>query len=489
MTDTLATSSRASAQVRKGKASAQPSKGPTGLSARLLALTVAFVLVGEVLFFLPGISAFRKEWLAERVETAEIAALAREASPDLRIPDALADRLLASTDIKLIALVHDGQRRILLGEDEALSAKAPVETDLRTVGDIPAIGGAIGALFPPAPDRVLKIVDAPQFQVGESIEVLLPEAALTRDLRIYSARLVIVSLMVSVLAGVLMYLALQRMLVGPMQTLTRAIRRFAENPEDASAAVGMSERKDEIGAAQNALASMEKDIRAALRQKDRLAQLGGAVARIAHDLRNSLATAGLVSERLQSVEDSTVQRLAPRLERALERANSLAEDTLKFGRAGESDPDMQEVPLRAALEAALDDAVATFSAIDGSCEVSGDVNVLVDPEHLHRILVNLIRNAAQAIKASGKGKGSVRVRGRSGLNGLVLIDVADDGPGIPANALDELFVPFSSRGAVGGTGLGLAISQELARANGGGVRLARTGPDGTTFEVTLSAAN
>jgi signal transduction histidine kinase len=106
-----------------------------------------------------------------------------------------------------------------------------------------------------------------------------------------------------------------------------------------------------------------------------------------------------------------------------------------------------------------------------------------DPEQLYRILRNLVRNARQAIEATGK-PGEIMVAAREDAREWV-ITITDTGPGLPKRARDLLFQPFAAGGRKGGTGLGLAIAAELARGHGGRLELLRTGDDGTVFSVYL----
>src|SRR4029079_9562465 len=112
---------------------------------------------------------------------------------------------------------------------------------------------------------------------------------------------------------------------------TRYMLRFSENPEDASRIIVPSQRRDEIGTAERELAHMQSELTQTLQQKNRLAALGLAVSKISHDLRNMLASAQLISDRLGSLPDLTVQRFAPKLIASLGRAISFCEGTLRFG--------------------------------------------------------------------------------------------------------------------------------------------------------------
>jgi signal transduction histidine kinase len=231
---------------------------------------------------------------------------------------------------------------------------------------------------------------------------------------------------------------------------------------------------------------MQDTVRQAFIQKDRLAQLGLAVSKISHDLRHSLGAAQLVSERLAAVDDPVVRATAPRLERALQRAVNLAQSTLAFGKAQERPPESELLYLSDALDEAAEEALAGFT-VPWHHDVPNDLEVEMDGEHLHRILTNLIRNAAQAIAQSGT-PGTIRAY--AVLEGdRIDLHIVDTGPGLPKRVRENLFMPFAGSGLSGGTGLGLAIARELARLNGGDIVLAETGPAGTDFIVQVTAEN
>jgi signal transduction histidine kinase len=132
---------------------------------------------------------------------------------------------------------------------------------------------------------------------------------------------------------------------------------------------------------------------------------------------------------------------------------------------------------------------AALAAGDGRTGWSNafDPNLLIDAdgEQLLRILLNIGRNAVQAL--DGKA-GSAITLSAERKNGVVVIDLADNGTGIPEPALKHLFEPFARKGRAGGTGLGLAIARELARGHGGDVVLLRSGSEGTTFRITIPDA-
>jgi len=270
-----------------------------------------------------------------------------------------------------------------------------------------------------------------------------------------------------------------------MRRITLAMERFRADPEDPRARIPPSRRGDEIGRAEGELGRMQVDLRAALTSRARLAALGEAVAKINHDLRNMLTSAQIASERMAASGDPQVTQALPRLERALNRAILLASNVLAFGRSEEPAPDKKPVAIRAALEAAAEDAGLGVDGVQLESEVDAATVVNADPEQLHRILVNLLRNARQAIEGDEGRRGGVVTASVTSTSEGATLRLTDDGPGLPERARASLFQPFAASTRPGGAGLGLAIARELAQAHGGDLRLLSTGPEGTTFGLWL----
>ncbi len=460
----------------------------TSLAGRLLALTVVAVVVGEILVFAPALAAFHENWLRERMNLAQVAALALEGAPNLEFADTLEFELLTNAEVLRAALQREGSRELLLENFEEIPPSEELVTyDYTDADDVQSFLWAMESFF--APDgRVLRVMARPRFESGEFIEVVLNEAPLKRAMDEFASRFLWMSMAILIAAAVLLYSVMTMAFVQPMRELTQAIERFRDKPEDVSIAFPRSSRRDEIGRAQRAAADMAEQVRNALRQNERLAALGGAVARIGHDLRNMLSTAQLVADRLKNSEDPEVKRLLPRLEKTIDRAAGLAASTLKYGRADEKAPELARVDVAAIAEEAAGDVLGGADGIAYRIDVEPRLACIADPEHLHRILTNLLRNAAQSMSEPSREEKIITIRALR-IEGRCEIDVIDKGQGVRENLRARLFQPFvSAAPEAGGTGLGLAIARELARAMGGELELTRTGAEGSTFRITLPAA-
>jgi signal transduction histidine kinase len=337
--------------------------------------------------------------------------------------------------------------------------------------------------------RVIAVVGEPVPGATDKIHIVLAERALKAAMIRYALNILGLSIIISVITAALVYFALNSMFVQPMTRLTRNILSFSQNPEDASRIIAPSQRKDEIGVAERGLAHMQAELNHTLQQKSRLAALGLAVSKISHDMRNMLANAQLLSDRLSTLPDPSVQRFAPKLIASLDRAINLCESTLRFGRAEEAPPRREPMPLRA-LVADVGEGlgVPRDDGISWSVDIDEDLHVDADRDQLYRVLSNLCRNALQAIEQQandreGGSKGQIRVTAARNGNG-VAIDVRDSGPGLPERARAHLFQAFQGSARQGGTGLGLAVAHELVTAHGGTIRLLET-DRGTQFRIEI----
>ncbi|MEM1313819.1 MAG: HAMP domain-containing sensor histidine kinase [Pseudomonadota bacterium] len=455
------------------------------LSGRLLLLTLIFVMLAEVLIFVPSVARYRESYLMERLERAQIASLALLATPDDMVKPELEAELLRTAGVVNIVLRRDARRELVLESPEPL--EMPATFDLRGVSAWTLVIDAFGCLFAP-PDRMLRVIGEPVQGGGVVIEVILPEGPLKEAMLAYGLRILALSLIIAGITAALIAISLRWFLVRPITRVIDSMQTFAEDPEDEARVIEPSSRIAEIAAAEGALRSLQTDLRAGLRQKARLAALGEALAKVSHDLRNLLATAQLLADSLDGSADPRVARVGPKIIRSLDRAATLCVSTLDFGRVEEPRPVRRTVALRALAEE-VGEVVFPDGGAGGPARpafvnaVPEGLVAAADPDHLLRILANLTRNARQAMEGASRG-GEVRISAR-GEDGVAVIEVSDQGPGLPERAREHLFTPFKGGATRGGAGLGLAIADELARAGGGALRLAVSTTEGTRFELRL----
>ena len=452
------------------------------LSGRFLLLTIIFVMLAEVFIFLPSVARFREDFLLSRLERAQIASLALLAS-DGAISDRLAEELLENAGVFNVVLRRDELRELVLSSP----VPGPISAtyDLRAPSPVDLMRDALEVMIRPD-NRVIRVIGDPVQEAGLLIEVTMDTAPLRRELLEYALRILYLSLIISLATATLLFLAVQRLIVGPIRRVIASMADYAQAPEDARRIITPSAGVTELREAEETLAKLQTDLTGALRQKERLAQLGGAVARISHDLRNILATATLVADRIEASKDPAVRRAAPKLVGALSRAVSLCESTLAFGKAEEPPPRLTQFPLRPLVQEVVESealAAGEDSKAEFLLDIPASFSLRADPEQLFRVLANLVRNARQAIEAKGEA-GTVEVAAAA-QEDAVVIRIIDTGPGLPPRARENLFAAFQGGARKGGIGLGLVIAAELVRGHGGKLELVRSDENGTEFRIVL----
>lgn len=441
-----------------------------GLSAKLLVLTMLFVMLAEIFIFLPSIARYRLDYLRGRLASAHLATLTLEATPDNMVGPELQRQLLDHARARMIV-------RRMQGQEKRVLMRGPVQpnlilVDLRKATFFGLIWDAWGTILSTG-NRQLRVVGPSPEDPKAMMEVVLDERPIRRDMLAYSWRILGLSVVISLFTAALVYLALHLFIVRPLRRVSENMVGFAEDPRDLSRHIQATDRRDEIGLVQNELRTMQEGLRASLRQRERLAALGEAVTKINHDLRNMLASAQLVSDRLADSDDPQVKKVAPTLFRAIDRAVTLCQQTLTYAQ-----------PKRAAMVRAphllaglVDDGARSMPIGDATPALDNavppDLSVSVDREQFLRVFENLFGNAQQA------GARHIKVTAQATEAG-VRIDVEDDGPGIPEALRARLFEPFKASGreaarpagGTGGTGLGLSIVHDIVTAHGGRIELA-----------------
>jgi signal transduction histidine kinase len=455
-----------------------------GLSGKLLFLTILFVMVAEILIYVPSIANFRLNWLNDRLAAAHTAAFVLDAAPSGMVPESLARQILKSIGAHAVAMKMGDKRRLLAAAD--VPSKIENDIDMRNVSWWRAISDAFEVLLFSEPNDVIRVV-GPAPMGGDFLEIILDEAPLRKAMLAFSVNILLLSLAISGITAALVFFALHYLLVRPMWRITENMVAFRADPENHALIIAKSGRRDEIGTAEEELAAMQRELASMLHQKNRLAALGLAVSKINHDLRNLLASAQLFSDQLSSLPDPKVQRFAPKLMRALERAIDFCQSTLSYGAVQEAPPDRKTIEVEPlveevheALGLGLDVPVRWIVAIERGLTVEAD------HDQLFRVLVNVARNSMQALEARGArdpARDQIRITGRR-EGSVVVIEVSDTGPGVPEKARVHMFQAFQGSTRPGGSGLGLAIAAELVRAHGGEILMV-PGTIGATFSIAI----
>jgi len=387
---------------------------------------------------------------------------------------------------RAIAARVGGARRLL-----SLDSMPPPEVsravDLRNLSWLSAINEALAVLVSPATMPIRVVGEA----VGgaDFVEIVIDEAPLRRAMLKFSWSLLLISLLLTGLTALAVYIALNALIIGPIRHLAANVMEFEADPENPRRIIEPSLRADEIGEAERALARMEATLADELRTKKHLAELGLAVSKINHDLRNMLAAAQLMSDQLIETRDAKIRRFAPRLIATLGRAIDFCQATLAYGRAAEATPAIRDVPLRQ-LVAEQAEMLGLGEGKQPRFEnrVPPELSAPCDPDQMARVLTNLMRNAIQALTRAGAEAGNLPVLTVTGgpENGSVALRIIDNGPGVPERARANLFQAFRGSVTPGGTGLGLAVAAELVRLHGGSIAL-EPSTTGAIFAVMLPA--
>ncbi len=460
-------------------------EGRIGLSGKLLLLTLLFVMIAEVMIYVPSIANFRIMFLKDRLAAAHTAALVLDAAPSGMVPDSLAQQILDSIGAKAVAMKM-GQQRRLLARSNFAADEVDQDVDVRNVSAWQAIVDAFRTLLVSRNTDILRAI-GPAPRGGQFVEIVIEEGPLREAMLRYSRNIMALSLIISIFTAALVYFTLHYLFVRPMNRITRNITDFRRAPENPSRIIALSDRRDEIGMAERELAEMERDLATMLQQRNHLAALGLAVSKINHDLRNLLAPAQLFSDRLAALPDPKVQQFAPKLMRSLERAIALCQSTLSYGAAKEPPPDRKAALFEAVIEEVRETlAVQHEIGIRWIYAIERGMMVDADRDQLLRVLLNISRNAVQALESrapNDPARDQIRITGRR-EGAVAVIEISDTGPGLSPKARDHLFKAFQSSGRSGGTGLGLAIAAELVQAHGGEIRLV-DGTIGATFRITI----
>lgn len=438
-------------------------------------------MLAEILIYVPSIANYRKTWLEERLAAAQIAILAIEAAPDYMVSEMLGQELLHAAGVTAISRQKDDSRRLILASDQVLDVEE--RYDMRRVNSWVLIRDAFKTMLHGHPHQ--KLVEISGYMNDENmdeLQIIFDEEILCHDMMTFSRNVLLLSIIISLITAGLVYFSILHSLIRPIKKITASMIAFRKAPEDSTQTLPPENRTDEIGVVMGELAVMQTDVRQALHQKTHLANLGIAVSKINHDLRNMLAAAQLVSDHLETVDDPVVKKLSPRFVKAIDRAIRLCKNTLQYGKAENEPPTPRDFLLHPLVE----DVVTSLglnetSGREVANNIPEDYKLHADTDQMFRVFLNLIKNAAHAMK----GDGEITLSVEDNPTGKI-INVQDNGPGIPDKILENLFKPFQGS-SNGGSGLGLAIASEIVEAHGGHINLKETGPNGSCFQIILPA--
>ena len=449
------------------------------MSGRLALFSIAFIFLLEITFLVPALTFYRFNRLQERVDDAALVAEALLSTPNPQIDTDQSKELLESAKILDLAIVREDRRERLLLPNNTFTISNVVNLTEMTVFQIMLNGMSC---ITSNPNGVMLVVGQPQNGFSK-IETAVEEAPICNDVRKFGFNLLIMSMIISMLAGCILFVTVSRQFVRPILFLTKAITNFqgSKNPR---VKVEARSKIKEFYDAEVSLRQMQKRIAKSMRQKERLANLGESVAKIQHDLRNMLSTAHMVADNLEDSDDPKVRKSAPRLVRAIDRAIELSSQTLEYGRVGERKARVESVDLWEIIAEIVEEEtdLVRDQSVEITFDCGNDIFATADRSFVRRIIQNLVRNARQILE-EGDG-GTIHVLAETN-DDKIHISVSDNGPGMSEVAMDGLFQPFKGSSRIGGTGLGLAISKELSELMHGKLELASSNASGTIFVLIL----
>jgi len=271
-----------------------------------------------------------------------------------------------------------------------------------------------------------------------------------------------------------------RSVARPVERLRAGAERLARGDLDARIDLDTPDEFGALARQMNAMTASLREHQDRLVQSEKLAGIGRLAAGVAHEINNPLAVILGYAKLLHRHADEATARDLSVIEDETLRAKLIVDGLLELARPREADP--EPLDLRALCDEAVGRLRETGLLTGVAVEVSGQAAVLGHPYKLRQVVLNLVRNAAEAAGAGGRVEVAVEPSPQGAS-----VRVRDDGPGLPDDARARLFEPFFTTKA-GGTGLGLAVSQGIVRAHGGDIEAGSPPGGGTTFTVRLPAS-
>ncbi|HAK89929.1 MAG: hypothetical protein A2X55_00410 [Nitrospirae bacterium GWB2_47_37] len=229
----------------------------------------------------------------------------------------------------------------------------------------------------------------------------------------------------------------------------------------------------------------DKDMELRLIQSEKLAALGQVTAAIAHELNNPLTSISGYSEfLLKTTTDDTVRQMVEKIYKSAARTSNIVRDLLLFSKT----PVLEktDADIKGMIHEVIDFLAEAFAAskINISEDVPSGMTFPLDAAQMERVLLNLMTNAIHAVRDSGKGDRITVKAGRD--DNRLIIEVSDNGPGIPRDVVNRIFEPFfTTKRFEKGTGLGLSICYNIIKAHGGDIRVKSREGEGAAFIIEL----
>jgi len=466
------------------------------LSTKLLTLTIIVVLLTEIVIMIPSVAHEQASWLRMRANAAYLVGLAVRDENNNRLDKMLVRDVLSTADIKGLTLERNGRRELLLSPD----VKDPLERIRREINltDYPAgkmISDAWATVFS-SDDSLIRVISDGEAANGVATgtarisDIIISRVALRSDLRKYARNILILSLIISSITAIGVFFSINRLAIAPVKRMRENMSAFEADPENRAHILTPGSRVDEIGDMEQDLSALEWRLYQLLNERRRLAALGAGISKISHDLRNILASAQLMSDRLANSDDPRVKKLSPRLVNALDRAIALSRDTLSYGRISPETIKKSPMSVRPMIDEIIEDHASIYISMENT--VPESFTMTVDKNHFHRAANNIIRNAYEALLPADlevsdiPGEPAHTITISAGHDDRQCwIEIADTGPGMPEEARRLIDEPFKGSFKPGGSGLGLAISAEIMRAHGGALTLVKSDDQGTTFRLSV----
>jgi len=453
---------------------------------RLILLICLAVFITEILVFVPSIASMQHRMLEKKHDSLQTISLILTDHYREGIDNNLRKSILKATGTLAISVINKDGSVIELVTN---GYRPPVDQviDLAQFTEMDAILAAFGTLLNNK-QKTLKLI-GPITGTDRSLAIVTSSRVLRYMLIEFTWHFALISLTIAIMAAMLIYLIIYELLVRPMQGIYMNMLDFVMEPDNPARIIVPEERRDEVGVTQRRIAAIEGALQQNYVRQKHLADLGLAVSKINHDMRNVLASAQLLSDHLAAVDDPVVQRLAPKLVRTIDRAITYTQSIIAYGRAQEQPPQRRRLLLRRLVEDVQESlAVPGKDDVEIRNFVPEDFEIDADSEQLHRVITNLCRNAVQAMTSVDNDwdcavKQITITAGHIGTTAI--IDVEDTGPGLPERAKEHLFAPFQGSTHRDGIGLGLAICLELVRAHGGTIKLLKDDKPGTHFEIRI----